>query len=436
MYRNALPAALCLSLLGGCANLSTISRTTPLPGAAVAVHLDSAQRLVYANNQGMLCAEPTPDALQSYANAFGGSAGTRSNEAVSLSNAFTANAMGVGLHTQSITLMRDILYRICEQSHNGRLTNMDVTQLLQRAQDLTLGVLAIEQLTGAVTARQPMLINTSLSSAASAINDTLAQLDIARKREAAHKAAFDAAANQEANAKTAVDEANAALAAEKGKAAGEQDAAVITALGEKVVALQADLTLKQEALRAADAAHKSAVAATKAIEAMAEGRLAGANSATGGGGAFADPGVRPGMDKAAAEKIATATVDIVKAVISKGHLTDSCMNFFTHQVSGGASKLMTSDQVKAINEMCQEVIRANIEAFKKGAGGAEPLNVVPANSNGATGKVEATPAGTAAVATPRTWREMSAKLKPGAVLTKEELDALLAAPDPAKPAKK
>lgn len=437
MYQHALLAALSLSLLGGCANLSTVSRTSALPDSAVAVHLDSAQRLVYANKNGFLCAEPTPDALQSYANAFGGSAGTRSNEAVSLSNAFTANAMGVGLHTQSITLMRDILYRICEQSHNGRLSNMDVTQLLQRAQDLTLGVLAIEQLTGAVTARQPMLINTAASSAASAINDTQAQLEIARKREEAGKAALEAATSGQTAAKTALDAADAALAAEKTKPAGEQDADAIAALSEKVAALQSELTLREGATQAADASYKSAVAATRAIEAMAEGRVASANSATGGAGVFADPGSRTGLDKAATEKIAAATVDIVKAVINKGHLTDSCMNFFTHQVGGGAAGLMTREQVSGINELCSKVIQANIDAFMKGPGTVAPvtqLGVGAAPVGEGTGG--STPAALRTEAPPRAWRELSAKLKPGATLTKEQVDALFAAPAAAAPPKK
>lgn len=426
MFRPAIFAAL---LLSGCANLSTISRTTPLSDGAIAVHLDSPQRLVYQSKIGLLCAEPTPDALQSYANATGGSVGTRS-EAASVSNAFTANALGVGLHTQSITLMRDILYRICEQSYNNRLSNMDVTQLLQRAQDLTLGVLAIEQLTGAVTARQPLMINTASAGAASAINDTQAALAIAKKREDANLAALDAAKSEEAVAKAALDTANAALAAEQAKPAGEQDAAALKVLGEKASALQADFVAKQSARQSAESSYKSAVAATKAIEAMADSRIASSSASSGGSGIFGDPSVRAGLDKASAEAIANATVSIVKAVAYKGHLTDSCMNFFTHQVGGGArTNSMTGDQITAINALCTEVIKANIESFRKGEGGQPLDNDVTAAGTEANVTLTRAPVGTQ----PRVWREMSAQFKPGATLTKEQLDALLGLPPPAPP---
>lgn len=183
-------------------NFSTVSRTTLLPGQEVAIHLDSPQRLVYRNSKGYICAEPTPDALQSYANAMGGGLTGPARNSASVTNAFAANAASVGLHTQSITLMRDILYRICEHSHNESLSQIEVMQLLERAQDLTLGVLAIEQLTGVVAARQALLLDSSAASAASAINNTQAQLDIAKRNENIKKAELDAAVTAEVSSQS------------------------------------------------------------------------------------------------------------------------------------------------------------------------------------------------------------------------------------------
>lgn len=60
-----------LLALSACANLHTIHRTTDLPDDGKAVHLDAAQRVIHVTKNGKACAEPTPDALQSYASAFG-----------------------------------------------------------------------------------------------------------------------------------------------------------------------------------------------------------------------------------------------------------------------------------------------------------------------------------------------------------------------------
>jgi hypothetical protein len=169
-------------LLVGCANISTISRRTELPDAGIAIHLDPTQRLVFAKKD-MICAEPSPDALQSYAASISLGLSAPSQGAISLADALQTNAGSIGLRTQSITLMRDELYRICEEAYNGKLSSLAVLQMMQRSQDLTLGVLAIEQLTGAVVARQVLLTGETNASASANIANTQVQLDRAQKTE-------------------------------------------------------------------------------------------------------------------------------------------------------------------------------------------------------------------------------------------------------------
>ncbi len=86
--------------------------------------------------------------------------------------------------------MRDHLYRICEQAHNKNLSKLEIVQLMQRSQDLTLGVLAIEQLTGAIVARQPILSAGANADASANTKNTQKELEDAKKDEAAKKAAI------------------------------------------------------------------------------------------------------------------------------------------------------------------------------------------------------------------------------------------------------
>lgn len=55
----------------GCANIDTIDHTTTLPDQSdkygVAIHLDAKQRLVISKAFGIVCAEPSPDALSAFA---------------------------------------------------------------------------------------------------------------------------------------------------------------------------------------------------------------------------------------------------------------------------------------------------------------------------------------------------------------------------------
>ncbi len=164
-------ACVCIAALSGCANFNTIGRRTNLGltsggvkvdpdtirGSGMAIHLDIQQRLAIVNGLGRFCAEPSPDALAAYAAAIGLSASVPAEVAGSLTQSGSSSAASVGLRTQSITLMRDGLYRMCEAYANGQLSPAQVMTFLSRSQDLTAVVLAVEQLTGPVVARQAQL---------------------------------------------------------------------------------------------------------------------------------------------------------------------------------------------------------------------------------------------------------------------------------------
>ena len=317
------------AILSGCANLNTVGRTTQLPGGGVAIHLDAPQRLVYANPQGSVCAEPTPDALQSYASAIGAGVSVSDKGAASLSDAISANAQSVGLHTQSITLMRETLYRICEYSHNPNATPLQVVQLLQRSQDLTLGILAIEQLTGAVVARQAALTSNSSANAAASINNTQAQLDTAQKNEDAKKAAMDTAKNEEETSGAKLADLQGQLDTETGKVKADQDAAKISDLNNKVADQRKANHDAIATSKTAQLNYNEAVTSTKTIKSLLGAAITNAQASTTGSSSFSESQGTKNVDKDTAEKLSLATVSIVSQILNKGHLTDTCMNFLT-----------------------------------------------------------------------------------------------------------
>ncbi len=168
-------------ILTACADFYSIGRTRVLPddptsNHGLAIHLDAQQRLMMVGKDGTYCAEASPDAMAAYAAALAASASATGYGSGSGSNASQSNIASIGLRTQSITLMRDALYRLCEATANGTVTPLSATQLLARSQDLTAVVVATEQLTGAVAANQAILTGTSNAggSASMMSNDALA----------------------------------------------------------------------------------------------------------------------------------------------------------------------------------------------------------------------------------------------------------------------
>jgi hypothetical protein len=286
MSTRAIVLGAVLIAVTGCANLGTIGRRTDTPLNGKAIHLDAAQRLVFMNKDGWVCAEPSPDALQSYAASLGGAFSAPSKEAVSLAAAFSGNAAGIGLRTQAITLMRDALYRICEAQHNGALNSNDVMLLLARSQDLSLGVLAIEQLTGAIVARQPMLTTGANAAVSANLTSTQAALDQAKKDEAAKKTALASATDARDKQKALVAKTTQEEAAAKQKAAATQ--AVVDKVTAQVGGEQAQLDKDDTAVTVA------AGAQTKQEE-----RVAGIAKQLEAAKAAKD---QPAIDKLTAEK--------------------------------------------------------------------------------------------------------------------------------------
>lgn len=373
-------AAAPMMFLASCANLQTVNRSSQLATTSnvngVAVHLDAQQRLVISTAEGF-CAEPSPDALAAYASALGFGISNPSKQAASLSNAFSGSAGSIGLRTQSITLMRDALYRLCEAELNGAIGGLQMAHLLTRSQDLTAVVLAIEQLTGAVVASQVVLSPSSDSSSTAMLVANQKLLESARKTEDDLKTKVEDASSAVTKAdedKKATALALAARRAELAKleAADPQVPAEVEAKKAEVKEAEtADTTAEKalaEASKKEDSTKQSLAEATtnrEAIEAARDSALASTNASVSGEGNFHTPISTTKLDAESTTAISVAVSGMVAAALGKDYVVENCMALLVK----GPPELASEDALSQkrytgesnVYSMCLDVISRSLQ---------------------------------------------------------------------------
>ena len=167
-------------LMVGCANLNSIYRTfdiskgeSPMVDIRQRAVLVAPHKVVTENmdkdgkstgkitvDKGMfVCAEPSPDAMASLAYELAAKGGVPEKASGEIAFAMHDSAAFTGIRTQSIQLLRDFGYRLCESHLSGAITSSQYDLLMRRFQKNTVALLAIEQLTGTVKA--PPIVLTS-----------------------------------------------------------------------------------------------------------------------------------------------------------------------------------------------------------------------------------------------------------------------------------
>jgi hypothetical protein len=111
----------------------------------------------------LICAEPSPDALSAMSAAASAS-GSYKEVSAQIAGSISEVASNIGLRTQTIQLLRDGMYRICEAYLNGALPPKEYVAEQRRYQVMTAGLLAIESLTSVVTPKQVVLRSDSTAS--------------------------------------------------------------------------------------------------------------------------------------------------------------------------------------------------------------------------------------------------------------------------------
>jgi len=335
-----LAAFLCAALVSGCAQMTTVTRQRNL-GQSPFLLIDAKQRAISRSN-AINCAEPSPDALSALAASQGANLSTPKGASAAESFAIAEAAGSIGLRTQSIQLLRDSMFRVCEAYQNQQLTPFMVELLHQRFQTTMVSVLAIEQLTGAVKAPAVVLGGSSSYGNADAIVQlskdrqtqaaavTDAQKDLDSKTSDADKAAQDVAAK-----KAALDTANA----------GSDDQAKAAA--------QKALEQSQEK---SDAADKAKSAAEETLKTNEDGlaaldralTLAQATGSASSNGTIGTLAAQP----ASTEAIANAVKDIVDGTYKLGHTSDFC----TALLADAARKQTDIDVKSPIVGRCVDIL--------------------------------------------------------------------------------
>ncbi|WPZ34304.1 hypothetical protein T8K17_24115 [Thalassobaculum sp. OXR-137] len=138
-------------VLAGCANANSIYRGPEIGGEKVLL-IDAKQRAITVGQRDghkpVYCAEPSPDAFSVYSAAIGGGLSTPQQVSAALSAAFNETGSSIGLRTQTIQMLRDSMYRLCEAYNNGAMSGLALQRAHLQAQNTMMALLAVEQLTG------------------------------------------------------------------------------------------------------------------------------------------------------------------------------------------------------------------------------------------------------------------------------------------------
>ena len=369
----------------GCANLQSLSRHTEIPkydanGTGKAIHLDTQQRLVLINRFQQFCAEPSPDALSAYTSSLGIGVSDPSQLAASVAQGLQSSAGSIGLRTQSITLMRDALYRMCEAYSNGALGPVQVATLLGRSQDLTAVILAVEQLTGVVAANQVILTGTAGAGASASLLSNQQLLDAARKDEETKITNLEEAKQKRDAAKKAVDDKRVEVTIAE-NSHNQAIATGSTVSEEKRNKLKADRDRTKNDLGQleGDLAAAESQVETKAqilaesrknretIENLKDSALSNAVANTTTAGQFSIPVQRKELSKEATESIAIAVQGMVGQVLAKEYTQDSCMALLTSVPKG--YETWTDDQkigYERVRDLCMQLVSKSLfEAISK-----------------------------------------------------------------------
>ena len=147
--------------LAGCTwgNWHSIYRKYDLTdGSPNSLSIGVKQRVVlakaFSDPKIIACAEPSPDALSAVTAAIAGRADAQGYGGGDVSLATAESVLNIGLRTQTIQILRDAMYRLCEAYFNGAINQREMISLQKRYQNSMVALLAIEQLTGATTPRQ------------------------------------------------------------------------------------------------------------------------------------------------------------------------------------------------------------------------------------------------------------------------------------------
>jgi len=179
------------ALLSACsANHKAIFHHQAVEQGAWITTTDAKQRAILSSigrgGANRFCAEPSPDVFAviaqslSVGGTFGQQADPKAIQAA-LNAAFSSSEQGSTIpRTQTINMLRELMYRTCERYLNGSITSLELPLQAIRDQRLIVSILAIEQLTGAVATKAVALGAMAQATAGTSAAGGMAVLEKAR----------------------------------------------------------------------------------------------------------------------------------------------------------------------------------------------------------------------------------------------------------------
>lgn len=137
---SCLLAASSFLLLSGCASLSSPARTHQLEaGKPYAIDYDATRRGAYilpGDGSMKVCAEPAPDvAMESITKIIAELKLEQANVDAKTQVELQQKIVELAGRTQLVLVLRESLYRLCEQGANGQLSNDQIAVLYKQALD-------------------------------------------------------------------------------------------------------------------------------------------------------------------------------------------------------------------------------------------------------------------------------------------------------------
>lgn len=138
-----LAAVLSIPLLSGCASLTAPARTHALePGKPYAIDYDATRRGAYilpADGSMKICAEPSPDvAMESITKIIAELKLAQADVDAKTQMELQQRIVELAGRSQLVLVLRESLYRLCEQGVNQHLSNDQIAALYSQALDTVL----------------------------------------------------------------------------------------------------------------------------------------------------------------------------------------------------------------------------------------------------------------------------------------------------------
>lgn len=244
--------------IAGCANLNSIYRTFDIssgestmsdirqrailvaPNETITKKYDPTGKYVleeHIKKGTVVCAEPSPDAMASLAYELAAKGGYPGKASGELAFAMQDGAAFTGIRTQSIQLLRDFGYRLCESYMSGSISSAQYDLYMRRFQKNTVALLAIEQLTGTVKAPPIALTTSGRAEATKSLSEQRAEREKVSDRISALEAE-----------KTAVDKKISDAKKADAKADTSEMDQTVSGLAEKIKNLKDDRTVIDSAI--------------------------------------------------------------------------------------------------------------------------------------------------------------------------------------------